>query len=264
MPPPVAAVSARTTRALIAGVLLLLAMLAWYWLLPMHMAPRGLAPGAAPVSYGVGWTAGHAWLLFLMWSVMMAGMMIPSAVPMVIALARVACAMPVPRPVTVASVFTLGYVLIWTGFSAAATGGQWLAEQTGLMSDMMASADPRFSGLLLIGAGLFQFTPLKHACLRHCRSPLGFLLTAWRPGLRATFFTGLRHGCTCLGCCWALMALLFVFGTMNLIAASALTALVLVEKMLPGGPLVARLAGAALTGWGLWAVGIGLAWNEWH
>ena len=133
--------------------------------------------------------------------------------------------------------------------------GQWLATRTELMSNMMASTDPWFSGLLLIAAGVYQFSTLKHACLSHCRSPLGFLLTEWRPGLCGTFFTGLKHGGYCVGCCWALMALLFVFGTMNLIAAAALTGLVLIEKVLPRGPLIARFAGAALTIWGVGSVG---------
>ena len=127
------------------------------------------------------------------------------------------------------------------------------------MSNMMASTDPWFSGLLPVAAGLFQFSALKHACLSRCRSPMGFLLTEWRPGLHGTFFTGLKHGGYCVGCCWALMALLFVFGTMNLIAAAALTGLVLVEKVLPRGPLIARIAGAAMTVWGVWIVGHALA-----
>ena len=241
----------RTTRGLVVAALAVLTMLAWHWLLPMHMAPPGLTRVDPPALYQA-WTVQTAWLLFAMWSVMMAGMMIPTAVPMVLTVERMARNRPGGPPLLAATLFMLAYVLIWTGFSASATAGQWAVERLGLMSDMMASASAWLSGLVLIGAGLFQFSPLKHACLARCRSPMGFLLTEWRPGRLGVFFTGLRHGMYCLGCCWALMALLFVFGTMNLVAAAGLAGLVLAEKALPAGPLIARSAGVAFAAWGLW------------
>ncbi len=134
-------------------------------------------------------------------------------------------------------------MVVWTGFSAIATAAQWAADRLSLLSTMMASANPWLSGLVLIAAGLFQFGPLKHACLRRCRTPMGFILTEWRPGTGGVFVTGLRHGVYCVGCCWALMALFFVFGTMNLVAAAGLAALVFAEKALPGGTVIARIFG---------------------
>jgi predicted metal-binding membrane protein len=241
----------RAARGLVVAALAALTVLAWHWLLPMHMAPLSLTTVGPPVLYPA-WTAQTAWLMFAMWSVMMAGMMIPTAVPMGLAVERMARNRRDGPPLLAAMLFVLAYVVIWTGFSASATAGQWAVERLGLMSDMMASASAWLSGLVLIGAGLFQFSPLKHACLARCRSPIGFLLTEWRPGPRGVFFTGLRHGVYCLGCCWALMALLFVFGTMNLVAAAGLAGLVLAEKALPAGPLIARSAGAVFAAWGFW------------
>jgi predicted metal-binding membrane protein len=244
----------RAARVLLASALAVFVILFWWWLLPMHMAPRRIPIDIAPVTFSV-WTVSKAWLLFTMWSVMMAGMMIPSAIPMVFVVQRISRTVPNSHSPGPEAIFLLAYLLVWTGFSAAATGGQWLAERAGLMSDLMASANAWLSGGLLVGAGLFQFSPLKHACLGRCRSPMGFLITVWRPGLRGAFVSGLKHAMYCVGCCWALMALLFVFGTMNLLAAAGLTVLVLAEKALPGGPLVARIAGVAFAGWGLWIIG---------
>lgn len=239
------------TRAMLLAAMAVLTFLAWRWLLPSHMAPMAVftVDPHAPYLY---WTPRTAMFMFVMWSVMMAGMMIPTAIPMVLAVERMSRNQRAHSPMLMASLFVLAYLAVWTGFSAGATAGQWMFERLGLMSDMMASANAWLSGLALIGAGLFQFSPLKHACLNRCRSPMGFLLTEWHPGLQGIFVTGLKHGTYCLGCCWALMALLFVFGTMNLLAAAGLAVLVLAEKALPGGPLVARSAGAIFAIWGIW------------
>jgi predicted metal-binding membrane protein len=120
---------------------------------------------------------------------------------------------------------------------------------------MMVSASPLLSGATLMAAGLFQFTPLKHTCLKHCRSPLGFLLTDWRDGARGAFLMGLRHGSYCLGCCWLLMALLFVAGVMNLVWLAVITIFVLLEKVAPAGMHLSRATGLMLTGWGRWIIG---------
>ena len=148
----------------------------------------------------------------------------------------------------------VAYVVVWTGFSAVATAAQWAADRNGLLSAMMASANGWLSGTVLVAAGLFQFSAFKHACLARCRSPMGFLLTEWRPGVAGAFVTGLRHGTYCLGCCWVLMALFFVFGTMNLVAAAGLTALVFAEKALPGGPVIARVFGVGFVAAGVWVL----------
>jgi len=243
-------VSASRADRLAAAVVLValgaVTVLAWLWLYPMHMGPAaGVVTDAPPMS-PVTWSTGKWIGLLAMWSVMMAGMMLPTAVPMILAVERRARADPGSNRWLVTGAFVLAYVVVWTGFSAIATFLQWLAERASLMSSMMASASASVSGVVLIGVGLFQFSPLKYTCLARCRSPLGFLIGERRRGLGGTFVSGLRHGLFCVGCCWALMALLFVFGTMNLAAAAALTALVLAEKILPSGFAVARVAGAGL------------------
>lgn len=245
--------SGRATRVLVLLALAALTIAAWIWLLPMHMAPMSILQVGQPAE-PVPWSSGTAMFLFVMWSVMMAGMMIPSALPMVLVHDRISRGQADVRPLVATIAFVAAYLAVWIGFSAAATAAQWLLERVRLMSDMMASASALFSGALLIAAGLFQWSSLKHACLSKCRSPMSFVLNEWRPGVRGAFVTGIRHGVYCLGCCWALMALLFVFGTMNLVAAAALAMLVLAEKALPGGAAIARAAGALLVAWGAWIV----------
>ena len=136
--------------------------------------------------------------------------------------------------------------MVWIGFSALATLAQWGLHEAALLSPMMVSTSPILGGVLLLSAGIFQWTPWKYTCLKHCRSPLGFLMTDWRDGAWGAFWMGLRHGSYCTGCCWFLMALLFVAGVMNLLWVAAITAFVLVEKMVPRGDLVGRVAGGVL------------------
>ena len=236
-------VSERLARPGVIAAMLALSALAWLWLYPIHTAPRVGALFIAPPMNAMPWSVGKALFMFAMWSVMMAGMMIPSAIPMTVAVERMARGRGARHATAVATAFVLAYIVVWTAFSIGATAAQFAAEHAGLMSMTMASASAWLSGLVLIGAGLFQFTPLKRACLSRCRSPMGFLLTEWRPGIRGNFITGLRHGVYCVGCCWGLMASLFVFGTMNLVAAASLAVLVLAEKVFPGGLWIARLSG---------------------
>jgi predicted metal-binding membrane protein len=151
--------------------------------------------------------------------------------------------------------FTSAYVLVWLGFSLAATALQWALHAAALASPMMAMANPLVAAAVLVLAGLYQFTPLKRACLRNCRSPLDFITRHWKEG---PFMTGMRHGLYCLGCCWMLMALLFVGGSMNLVWIAAITALILVEKLLPRGEWASRASGAALAAWGIWVAAMQL------
>ena len=146
---------------------------------------------------------------------------------------------------------------IWTGFSVIAALAQWALHATALLSPMMVSTSRWLAGILLIAAGLFQWTALKHACLRHCRSPLSFLLTDWREGNRGAFMMGLKHGAFCAGCCWFLMALLFVAGVMNMWWVAAITLLVLVEKIAARGVWVGRGAGLLLAVWGIATISAG-------
>ena len=237
----------------LSAALVTLVVAAWAWLLPMHMAPMDLLPVGIPAD-PMPWTATTMMFVVVMWAVMMAGMMIPSALPMVLVHERIARARAYEYPLLATIAFVIAYLVVWTGFSALAAAAQWLLERQRLMSGMTASANALLSGGLLIGAGLFQWSPVKHACLRKCRSPVSFILNDWRPGVSGAFVSGLRHGGFCIGCCWALMALLFVFGTMNLVAASVLAMLVLAEKALPRGDWIARGVGVMLVTWGAWII----------
>jgi predicted metal-binding membrane protein len=150
------------------------------------------------------------------------------------------------RPFVPVTVFLLGYLAVWTAFSAIATFAQWGLHKAALLSPAMAATSPVLNGGLLIAAGIFQWTPLKLACLKGCRSPLSFLMSEWREGASGAFVMGLRHGTYCVGCCWVLMALLFVAGVMNLLWVAVIALFVMAEKMLPKGELIARVSGVAL------------------
>jgi len=206
-----------------------------------------MMPGGAGMSIG--------WML-AMWVVMMVAMMVPTAAPMTLFYARFRRGRrPDDRIVLPSSLFLLGYIVAWTVFSIAATALQVMLERTAVMSPMSMKLESRFlGGAILVIAGVFQWTPWKNACLGRCRSPIGFFMTRWRDGAGGSFFMGVHHGLSCLGCCWALMLLLFVLGTMNMLWIAALTALVLIEKVAPRGDLVARIAGVAMVAAGAWMI----------
>jgi predicted metal-binding membrane protein len=172
---------------------------------------------------------------------------VPSAAPMLLAFLtanhrRQATA----RPLVPVSIFLLGYLAVWIVYSAVATLAQWWLHKTALLSPMMAATSPVLSGGLLLAAGVFQWTPLKRACLKSCRSPLSFLMSEWREGAAGAFVMGVRHGSYCLGCCWMLMALLFVVGVMNLFWVVVIGLVVMAEKMLVRGELLGHVTGAVL------------------
>ena len=193
--------------------------------------------------------------LFLMWTEMMVAMMIPSAAPMILTFAMVQRKRrESERPFVPTGIFLLGYLVVWTGFSALAALAQWVLHAEALLSPMMVSTSPILGGGLLIVAGIFQWTPLKNACLTHCRSPLVFLMTDWREGRWGAFKIGLKHGAYCTGCCWILMALLFVAGVMNLWWIAIIAVLVLLEKVAPKGFGVGKIAGVFLAVWGVWMI----------
>jgi predicted metal-binding membrane protein len=184
-----------------------------------------------------------------MWAVMMIGMMTPSAAPMILVYARVAREAAVQRrPFAAAGWFVLGYLLVWTGFSLVATALQWALERAALLSATLNLTERRIEGVLLIAVGAYQWTALKQACLRQCRSPLDFIQQrgGFRPGVRAALALGMTHGVYCLGCCWMLMVLLFVGGIMNVLCSAALAILVLTEKVVPFGAVLARVVGLVL------------------
>jgi predicted metal-binding membrane protein len=196
------------------------------------------------------WTPRYAVLIFLMWSIMMMAMMLPSAAPTILLVSALARNRGIGHGAQAAGLFTLGYVMTWVGFSLVAALLQWGLDSAGVLSDAMAAKSAAVAGSVLIAAGVYQWTPLKQACLRHCRSPLAFLLHHWRKGAWGAVTNGMHHRFFCLGCCWMLMVLLFIGGLMNLLWIGALALLVLIEKTLPWGGRTSRVTGAALVAWG--------------
>jgi predicted metal-binding membrane protein len=201
------------------------------------------------------WTPGNAILMFLMWWVMMVAMMLPSAAPMILLFAAVNRKQRVEgNPHVPTGLFMLSYIVAWGGFSLAATGLQWGLSRTELLSPGMAAMSALLGGLLLLAAGLYQFMPVKHSCLRHCRSPLQFVTRHWRPGAAGAWRMGLAHDAYCVGCCWFLMLLLFVGGIMNLYWIAGLALFVLFEKLVPAGHWLSYAIGVALSAWGAWLI----------
>jgi predicted metal-binding membrane protein len=197
------------------------------------------------------WSPGFATAVFAMWAVMMVAMMLPSAAPMILLFDAISRRRNERDGRAVATpAFTGGYLAVWVSFSLAATLLQYGLEQALVMSMAMRTTSGLLAGGILVGAGVYQLTPLKQACLRHCRSPLDFVTTRWRKGTGGAFAMGCEHGAYCLGCCWVLMALLFVGGVMNLLWVAALSLYVLAEKVLPSTHWLSRLAGMILVVWG--------------
>jgi predicted metal-binding membrane protein len=256
----------RRDRLVVAGALGVVVALAWGYVLwlaadmdmggmdmsEFRMIPAGMglmARANAP------WKAIEFAFVFAMWAVMMVGMMAPSATPMILMYARVGRHRKTEgKPLAATGWFAAGYVLAWTGFSLAATLIQWTIERAALLDSRMASASSVLGGLVLIATGIYQWTPLKDVCLSQCQSPLQFLMRhgGFRSDVLGCLLLGLRHGAYCVGCCWALMALLFVGGVMNVLWIALLSILVLLEKLTPFGRWVARAAGFACIAAGAW------------
>jgi predicted metal-binding membrane protein len=274
MPEPSAfeAVLARDRLIVILGLVTVI-VLAWIYLLhgagmdmsAMDMArhDRGMSVqqdmgearrmAHAAMLHSAVWTPAYAGLMVVMWWVMMVAMMLPSAAPMLLLFARIQRSQQAKgAPFVPTSVFAAGYLVAWGGFSVLAAGTQWGLERAGLLSAMMSSTSALLGGVLLLAAGVYQLTPLQHACLQHCRSPLQFLTHHWRHGISGAFWMGIDHGAFCLGCCWLLMGLLFVGGVMNLYWIIGLAVLVLLEKTIPAGHWLGSLTGIGLIAWGGW------------
>ena len=248
----------RRDKVLVTAGLAVITLLAWTYLFYLAPGMSGMdsirelsSMGMAGMSMGFG--SLEVIIMFLMWAVMMVGMMVPSAAPMILAFANInRRRRERGNPFVPTAVFLSGYLLVWAGFSVAATLAQFALIFTLLGFPVVASTSPILGGILLLAAGAFQWTPLKGVCLRHCRTPLGFITNDWREGRTGALAMGVHHGAYCLGCCWALMGLLFVLGVMNLLWIAALAALVLVEKLLPAGQWVGRAAGLGFLVWGAW------------
>ena len=227
----------RHERLVVAASIALLVALSWWFLASgAGMAADGMTMAAMPPPLGA---------LVLMWWLMMVAMMLPSAAPTILLYARVRAQRHATGPIVQPWIFLSGYLAIWLIFAAAAALAQTFAA-----GGAMLLGDERIAAGVLIAAGIYQLSPLKGACLRQCRSPAQFLSRHWRPGALGAARLGLLHGAYCVGCCWLLMALLFVGGIMNFAWIAALTLIVGIEKLVPGGEWIGRIAGVALIAWG--------------
>ncbi len=195
------------------------------------------------------WSAANAFAVWFMWAVMMAAMMLPSALPMILTFVDLSAR---GGDKARGRSFVAAYLAVWFVFSAGATALQWALQRMGWVDPMIVSTSAMLTGALLLIAGVYQFSPLKRTCLSRCRTPIGFLLGEWRPGTAGAFGMGVNHGVFCVGCCWALMALLFVGGVMNLAWVAALSIAVALEKMVPRGERIATVLGVALIAAGVY------------
>jgi predicted metal-binding membrane protein len=263
----------RRDRMVIVGSVALVIIGAWVWLVlgagtgmrSMEMSrilwPRslgtdggmsGMAGMAPPPGMAPMWTPSYAAVMFAMWWVMMVAMMLPGAAPVLLLFARVnRSERGRGRPYVPTGLFAAGYLAVWGAFSLIATTVQWGLDRLGLLSPMMATTEALLGGVILIAAGLWQLTPVKRICLRHCRTPLSFLMNHWRPGRWGAFRMGLGHGAYCVGCCWFLMALLFVGGIMNLFWVAGLSVFILLEKMTKIGSGLGKAVGGVLSAAGV-------------
>lgn len=250
----VAKALARERIAVLASLLALI-VLAWLylWLEAARMATMGA--GARPTGPAVmasamtmqPWAFRSLLLTFLMWSVMMVGMMLPSAAPAIVLYgAAVRRHRQAGSVLPATSFFTAGYLFVWVGFSLAATILQTVFQVGRLLTPALISANTWLSATVLIAAGIYQLLPVKGACLEKCQTPLSFFLFRWRSGKAGAFWMGAEHGLFCVGCCWALMLVLFVTGVMNLLWVALIAGFVIVEKLVPGGNIIGRIAGVGL------------------
>jgi predicted metal-binding membrane protein len=257
----------RRDRALVIAALAVLTVLSWIYL---AVLAQGMAQGDMTLmgmgadmgkmamngtpGLNHGWTTATFILMLVMWWVMMVGMMVPSAAPMILLFAMITRKQTDDgNPNSGKSGFRIAlfisaYLIIWGGFSLAATLAQWGLTEAALLSSMMAGNSRWLLIGLLLACGVYQLSPLKQACLGKCRSPLSFIMTGWRPGDMGALRMGLSHGAYCVGCCWLLMGLLFVGGVMNLFWVALIAILVLAEKVLPRGDLFGKAGGGVMIG----------------
>jgi len=252
-------ITAIRDRALVALSIFTMCALAWAYLIYLAAGMPSMASGTVAMRMAI--PSDHNWALpdfaamLLMWPVMMIAMMLPSATPMILLYEKINRKRESQgRPRDPVALFVGGYLLVWVGFSVLATILNWGLHTGGSLTSMMGRGTPFIAGVAMLGAGIYQWTSLKYACLTHCRSPVGFLMAHWREGRWGTVCMGLHHGLYCLGCCWLLMALLFVLGVMNLLWIAALTVFVLAEKVVPRGHLLSRIAGVFMITWGGWLI----------
>jgi predicted metal-binding membrane protein len=239
-------------RVVTATLIVVIPLACWTWIALMARDMYGTMLGPAAWMMTADWDAAHLLLLWAMWAVMMTAMMLPSAAPLVLLYAGALRTGGDPEVGRKTYALAAGYVLVWALYSVAATALQRGLSIALVLTPMMEPASAEAAAVLLALAGAFQLSPLKRACLRVCRSPLSFLLEHWRADTLGALRLGALHGVYCLGCCWALMLLLFAGGVMSLAVIVALTLWVLAEKLAPLGEQTTRVTGVALLAFAAW------------
>ena len=252
----------RKDRQVVMTALAVVTVLAWAYLVmltdEMEMTFTGGMKDMGAMMSLKPWTVSDALFMFIMWAVMMVGMMTPSAAPMILLYVRVVRKRFGSEDLAArTAAFFAGYVTVWIGFSATATAAQWGLERAALMSPMMTSSSAMFGGIVLIITGVYQWTPYKDACLKTCREPVWFLSRIWADAAAGAFRMGVTHGAFCVGCCWALMGLLFVAGVMNLVCVAAITVFVLLEKITPFGKRLGQAGSVIIVGIGVFMLSVG-------
>jgi predicted metal-binding membrane protein len=236
-------------RIILASCVVLVTALAWTYLIRFDGQMSSMAGSSImeqmSMPMSAEWSAREFFVVFAMWSVMMVGMMTPAVLPVLLLFAQMKRSKQSAGS-AYALLFGGAHLSIWIAFSALAASLQWMLHQASLLSAGMILTSSTVAGITLIAAGVYQFSPVKGGCLRRCQSPLGFLMTNWRDGAKGAVDLGVRHGIYCLGCCWAVMLILFVVGVMNLVWVAALTAFLLIEKFGPGGARFAQAGGVAM------------------
>ena len=241
----------RRERVVIVAALGAVTALSWLYLY-LQMQPMADMADMAPAMFAP-WTAADFALNLAIWWVMMPGMMLPSAAPMILTFATVnRRKRERGQPFVPTLVFTAGYLVAWGLFGVFASLADWALERAALISPMTGRLTPILGAIMVIAAGIYQLSPLKSVCLRHCRSPFDFVLNHWRDGASGALRMGLEHGLYCLGCCWFLMALMFAAGIMSLLWMAVIAVFILFEKLLPAGTWLARAGGAAMLGFGVY------------
>ena len=237
--------AAKRDRLIIICGIGLISILAWMWLANMALdMPSGDMMGMAPMSP---WASSELYSMLVMWIIMMIGMMLPSATPLILVYSLAVQKKNSATDAKILSgIFIAGYLVVWALFSVAATLLQAGLQDFNLISSMLESNSDVLASALFILAGRYQVSPLKRACLNGCRSPLNFILNGWKDGRKGGLLMGLEHGLLCVGCCWMMMLLLFAIGVMNLFWVASLAIMVLIEKAFPRGEWAARLGGISM------------------
>ncbi len=243
-------------QAIIFSTLLAVIIIAWVYLYYQHrqMTTLPMSDMWMPPSEASAWQWIDFGLVYMMWAVMMAAMMLPSAMSMILVYAKI-CEQRYQTTHPYTFLFVLAYLLVWLIFSVILTLLQWQMHGLQFLSPMMDVQNERMAAIVFLLAGIYQLTPQKNSFLQSCRTPLGFLLTEWREGTLGAFRMGIKHGSACLGCCWAQMMIMFAVGVMNLLGMALITALVFVEKMIPHHyQFFSKAIGILFIVWGFWLI----------